>query len=201
MPSSRPECRGERAGEGTDLGRRLAMPADLHGVLNLDLLREGTRFLGASIVATAVQYALLVLLVEAAASDPLLAAALAFAVGAVVNYLLRRNFVFRRNTPHRRSVPRFLVVALVGVGMNSLIMLVGFKLLGLPYLISQIIATGMIFFWNFLAHRNFTFAPEHAPHPLARVLQLVASLRPSTLRRQGTSLQVARSRIQVHELF
>lgn len=125
----------------------------------MNFLQEGSRFLGASLLATGLQYALLILFVEALGLAPLPAGALAFGAGACTNYVLRRNYVFRRNTPHRQGVPRFILVAAVGVSMNGLIMMVGMEALGLAYLPAQVLATGMIFFWNFLAHRHWTFAP------------------------------------------
>ena len=135
------------------------------------MLREGKRFLVASVAATLLQYALLVFLVEVVTLAALASGALAFVAGAVTNYVLRRNYVFRRDTPHRQGIPRAAVVTLMGLGMNMAIFWIALDGLGLPYLLAQAAATGMLFAWNFLAHRHWTFAPARG-----RLLQPAALL-------------------------
>ena len=125
---------------------------------------EAAGFLKASLLATGLQYTLLVLLIETMRVAPLPASAVAFGAGTCTNYVLRRNYVFRRDTPHRRGVPRFILVAMIGMGMNGLIMMFGMGVLRLPYLLAQMLATGTIFFWNFVAHRHWTFRPS-CPRP------------------------------------
>ncbi|MCB1883223.1 MAG: GtrA family protein [Geminicoccaceae bacterium] len=124
------------------------------------LLRETGRFLGASLLATGLQYALLLLLVEGLGTAALAAAVVAFVAGAGTNYVLRRNFVFRRSTPHRRGIPRFAVAATVGLTLNSFVVAVGLDLIGLPYLAAQVLATFTLFFWNFVVHRLWTFGDQ-----------------------------------------
>ena len=116
------------------------------------------KFLGASGLATAFQYALLVVLVELGNVSALPASLAAYLGGSGLNYWLRRGFVFRSRARHRRAVPRYLIVTGVGLGLTGF--MVGFCVhdLGLPYPLAQVAATSVVLGWNFTAHRLWTFA-------------------------------------------
>jgi putative flippase GtrA len=116
------------------------------------------KFLGASGLATAFQYALLFALVELGGAPAVPASITAYAGGSGLNYWLRRGFVFRSRARHCWAVPRYLVVAGVGLGLTGLIMRLGVEYLGLPYPVSQVAATTLVLGWNFTAHRLWTFA-------------------------------------------
>jgi putative flippase GtrA len=116
------------------------------------------KFLGASGLATAFQYALLVVLVELWGVSAVPASLAAYSGGSGLNYWLRRGFVFRSQARHRRAVPRYLLVAGIGLGLTGLMMQFGVHDLGLPYPLAQVVATGVVLSWNFTAHRLWTFA-------------------------------------------
>ena len=129
---------------------------------SLALFSELFRFLGAGVIATAFQYTVLVILVEMTVVDPVMASTLGYIGSSSLNYVLRRNFVFRSNTAHQRAIPKFILVSLTGLALNSSLMALGVFVLEAPYLLVQVVATGIVFVWNFTAHRNWTFAkPEH----------------------------------------
>jgi putative flippase GtrA len=121
------------------------------------------RFLGAGGLATAFQYTLLVVLVELGGSPPVPASMVAYAGGSSLNYGLRRSFVFRSRALHRRALPRYLVVAAVGLGLTGLLVRLGVDLLSLPYPLAQVMATAVALGWNFTAHRLWTFAESVSP--------------------------------------
>jgi putative flippase GtrA len=126
------------------------------GVQSLPLL--AAKFLSASGLATAFQYVLLLALVELGSAAVVPASIAAYAGGSGLNYWLRRGFVFRSRACHRRAVPRYLVVAGVGLGLTGLMMRLGVDYLSLPYPVSQVAATALVLGWNFTAHRLWTFA-------------------------------------------
>jgi putative flippase GtrA len=125
------------------------------GVQSLPLL--AAKFLSASGLATAFQYVLLLALVELGSAAVVPASIAAYAGGSGLNYWLRRGFVFRSRARHRRAVPRYLVVAGVGLGLTGLMMRLGVDYLSLPYPVSQVAATALVLGWNFTAHRLWTF--------------------------------------------
>ena len=126
------------------------------GVQSLPLL--AAKFLSASGLATAFQYVLLLALVELGSAAVVPASIAAYAGGSWLNYWLRRGFVFRSRARHRRAVPRYLIVAGVGLGLTGFMMRLGVDYLSLPYPVSQVAATALVLGWNFTAHRLWTFA-------------------------------------------
>lgn len=106
---------------------------------------------------TAVHYGLLIVLVEQAGIDAVWASTGSFVMGAIVNYGLNYRFTFRSNKPHRETMVKFFAIALTGLLINGAIMHVAINFLNWHYLPSQILATGVVFLWNFFANRSWTF--------------------------------------------
>ena len=102
-------------------------------------------------------YGLLGLLVELAGMPAVPASALGFVAGGLVNYTLGRRFVFRSDRSHAGALPRFFAVALSGLAINTLMMALLVTGLGLHYLAAQVLTTGTLVVWHFLANRFWTF--------------------------------------------
>lgn len=121
------------------------------GTLRGQLLRYGI----VGVIAFLVDYSLLWILTEWAGLHYLVSAAIAFSVAFLCNYLLSIGFVFgldREDGPWK-NLSAFLLIALIGLGLNELIMYGCSDLLHIHYLLSKIVATVIVFFWNFLARR------------------------------------------------
>ena len=123
-----------------------------------DLMPELARFLGAGGLATATHYAVLGALTAGGLLPAVAATCLGYAVGAALNYWLRRRLVFRSRRPHRRALPRYLAVVAAGLGVNAGVVALGTAILALPLVPVQLAATGLVPAWNFVAHRAWTFA-------------------------------------------
>lgn len=121
----------------------------------LQLFRYG--FVGGA--AFIVDYGTLFLLTNYAEVPYLWSAAIAFLLGLITNYLLSISWVFVRE--ETRSVwSEFIVFAIIGViGLifNELIMYAGTDLLRLHYMLSKLISTAIVFFWNFGARKYLLF--------------------------------------------
>jgi putative flippase GtrA len=115
-------------------------------------------------LATALQYAILVVLVEGAQWPPVFASSMGFAVSALGNYLLNRRFTFRSQRRHLEAAPRFAVVAVIGFWINAAVVWLAFDAAGLHYLVAQVVATLATLGWTFAANRNWTFG-HAAPSP------------------------------------
>ncbi|HVS27614.1 MAG TPA: GtrA family protein [Burkholderiales bacterium] len=115
------------------------------------------RFAGAGIFGTTAHYLVLLGLVEIAGINAVAASFLGFVCGALVNYALSRRYIFNSALPHRQALLKFFGVALVGLCLNTLIMLVGVETLGLHYFLVQLAATGMVLIWNFAGNKFWTF--------------------------------------------
>ena len=107
-------------------------------------------------VATAIQYALLVLLVRGLGMAPTPASSLGFVLSAGANYLLNYRFTFQSDRPHGPAAAKFGLLAGMGLIINAAIMrlIVG---AGVHYLIAQLCATGVVLIWNFIGNSLWTF--------------------------------------------
>lgn len=122
------------------------------------LIRQLAAFSGVGVAAAVAHYGLLVLLVEWAGADPVPATLAGYVAGGIVSYGLNRHHTYRSDRPHREATWRFAVVALVGFGLTWAFMLAFVEWLALPYLPSQLVTTGIVMLWSFIAHRAWTFA-------------------------------------------
>lgn len=121
------------------------------------LFQQFVRFFGVGCVSAVGHYGLLILLVQVAGVDAVPASAAGALLGAWINYTLNYRFTFRSNKRHAESVSKFAVVALIGLLLNTLFMWIGVDLLHLYYLLAQILTTGLVMVWSFMANRFWTF--------------------------------------------
>ena len=115
-------------------------------------------FAGVGAIGTAAHYLVLVLLVELFAIAPVAATTAAYAVGAIVNYLLNYHYTFSSDKPHLPAASKFFTIALIGMFFNGVIMDLGTRQFELNYLLAQILATIVVLQWNFFANKLWTFA-------------------------------------------
>lgn len=83
---------------------------------------------------------------------------LAFIAANVLNYSLSRNWVFVKGK-HSTSVEfiAFAIVALVGLGLNILILWVMIDNIHIDYRIAKLFAIGVVVIWNFVAKKTLVF--------------------------------------------
>ena len=124
----------------------------------MELHRKFARFAGVGAVATAIQYAILVALVQGLGAEPTPASTLGFAVSVVFNYFANRRWTFRSERAHASAAPRFFLVQGVGLGLNGLLVYLGAEVLGVNYLLAQVAATGVVLVWNFFSHLLWSFS-------------------------------------------
>ena len=121
----------------------------------IQLFRYG--FVGG--IAFLVDYGTLYVLTEFLGLHYLLSATLAFVMGLVTNYLLSIAWVFNSHKSRSRwaEFTVFALIGIIGLGLNALIMYLCTDLLGMHYLISKLVSTVMVFFWNFFARKTILF--------------------------------------------
>ena len=110
-------------------------------------------------ISFVVDYGSLWLLTEKAGLPYLWSAAIAFILGLICNYLLSTAWVFGESRIKNAwgEFLAFAIIGLVGLGLNELIMFGCTDGLGFHYMLSKIVSTGIVFFWNFLARRFLVF--------------------------------------------
>lgn len=129
-------------------------------------LRGGTthlsrfaRYLVVGAIATAIQYAILILLVHGVGMPPTPASSIGFVLSAGVNYLLNYRLTFQSDRPHGPAVAKFAALAGTGLLINAVIMhlMTG---AGAQYLIAQVCATGVVLVFGFIGNSLWTFGVE-----------------------------------------
>jgi putative flippase GtrA len=114
------------------------------------------RFLVIGRADTGIQFLLLSLLIEFDATTEILASALAYVLAAIFNYLANYHLTFASNQAHRDTLPKFIITATLGLGINTLIFAIVFYLTAY-YLVAQIFATGCTLIINFLLHKFWIY--------------------------------------------
>jgi putative flippase GtrA len=111
-------------------------------------------------IAFLADFSALYLLTETAHIHYLLSAALAFLLGLTTNYLLSVLWVFDKRKLSSRWV-EYLVfgfIGVIGLGMNELFMWFFTERMHFYYLVSKLIATAFVYFWNFFARKIALFS-------------------------------------------
>lgn len=131
---------------------------------------EFFRYLFVGGVATVVDWALLWIFeaVISRASDSAtlqdvakyIAVVIGFGGGLLVNFLLSRAMVFKGHESRAHSTAGeftgHLLVGVIGLGLTELLVWLG-DIAGIYFMISKIVATVLVFFWNYLARKFFVY--------------------------------------------
>jgi putative flippase GtrA len=82
-----------------------------------------------------------------------------FILATLVNYFLSIQFVFKSGARHKKHVEVIGVFLVSGLALlvNQLVLYVAIELLGWHLVVSKIIATGTVFFWNYFGRSKFIF--------------------------------------------
>lgn len=94
----------------------------------------------------------------------LVSAGMAFTLGLIVNYFLSVKWVFNSRAMENRLLEflLFASIGLIGLGLNELFLWILTDILVIYYLISKIITTFIVYFWNFFARKIILFNKQKA---------------------------------------
>lgn len=109
--------------------------------------------------AAAVDFAFFAVLVKWLGWNWFLSASLSFVLATIFNYLLSIVYVFTSGVRFAKRTEMGLVflVSALGLAMNQFALWMFFKQLGVDVLVAKLMATGVVFFWNFGIRRYFIF--------------------------------------------
>lgn len=94
---------------------------------------------------------------------------LGFILGLITNYLLSKMFIFTNENGmnKRKEFISYAIIGIIGLGVDTLFMLICTSGLGIYYLLSKIISTIITFIWNFGA-RKFMYHMERKKLKLSK---------------------------------
>ena len=91
------------------------------------------------------------------AGMPVLAKSISYGAGILNSFAWNRTWTFRSQTSAWKTLIPFVLVNLVGLGMNTGTMQIGLNVLHLPELVSLGLATGLTLAWNFVLSKFVIF--------------------------------------------
>ncbi len=122
------------------------------------LIEQIVRFGVVGVLATIIDFGVLMVLSQLMGVDPVVAAGISFCVSVVFNYVASMRFVFthREDMSPTKEFTIFIVLSLIGLALNELIMWVGTRALGttaLAVTIVKVVATALVMIWNFVSRK------------------------------------------------
>lgn len=119
------------------------------------LLTQIIRFGMVGFLCFFIDYGLLLALTELGGINYLVSSAISFSVSVVVNYLLSMKFVFQAKERESRlhEFVLFVILSLIGLGINQLVMWFAVEKLGIWYQLSKIGATAIVMIYNFITRK------------------------------------------------
>lgn len=118
--------------------------------------RSFVRFLLVGGSATALHYAIMASLIGLFDCAPGVASATGYCLSTLYNYWANARFTFGGGHDHARSLPRFLITAAAGLGINQLVLL-GLIHFSVPVFLAQLLATGTVLLWNYFINAVWAF--------------------------------------------
>lgn len=122
------------------------------------IAKQFSLFFMVGALSALIQFSILIISVEWFNAKPILGSALGYIWGAIINYTLNRYFTFKSSLSHKKALIRFSLNSFFGFLLN--LGLMSIFLIYYAYLVSQILASGIILIWNFLIHRYWTFGSK-----------------------------------------
>lgn len=121
------------------------------------LINQILKFGVVGIIATVIDYVLLYVLTDYLHIYYVTSATISFCVSLIFNYIASMKYVFKRKEDANR-VKEFLVfviLSVIGLGINDGIMYLGTTMVGIHYMITKLGATGIVMVWNFVTRKIF----------------------------------------------
>lgn len=126
------------------------------------LIEQMLKFGVVGVIAFVIDYGVMVLLVELFAMNPVLAAGISFVISVTFNYFASMRYVFthRADLSRQAEFAIFVVLSIIGLGINEVLMWVGVDVLFISYLLVKLFATAVVMLWNFFSRKKWLDAPE-----------------------------------------
>lgn len=82
-----------------------------------------------------------------------------FILATLINYFLSIQFVFESGQRHEKHVEIIgvFIVSALALGVNQLVLYGAIEILGWHLIFSKIVATGVVFLWNYYGRSKFVF--------------------------------------------
>lgn len=125
-------------------------------------IKRFLKFCAVGASGTVIGLGLLALFVQVAGLNKTASVAISYEISIITNFILNELWTFRdRRTHGRRSFLtrglKFHLVSLVGGGINLGVFAMAYKIGGVYYILSEVIATAVAMLWNFFFNVAWTW--------------------------------------------
>lgn len=126
------------------------------------LIQQFLKFGVVGTLAFFIDYGLLVLFVEVFGVNAVVAAAISFTISLIFNYFASMRYVFthRKDMSRQKEFAIFVILSVIGLGINEVLMYVGVEILVVSYLLVKLFATAVVLVWNFISRKLWLDAPD-----------------------------------------
>lgn len=104
-------------------------------------------------IAFVIDYGILFLLAKVIGLNELLSAAISFIISLTFNYFLSTKWVFEAKKQTPKEVIIFVLLSVVGLGINEVLIYLGTKKLGIDVMIVKLFATAIVMVYNFITRK------------------------------------------------
>lgn len=121
------------------------------------------RYMWVGGIAFIIDYTSLYFLTDYFYINYLISAAFAFLLGLITNYLLSTIWVFNSSRLNNKFT-EFLIfgtIGIIGLCINEIIIYICCVFFNLHYMISKLLSTALVFFWNFFGRKYILFTNFH----------------------------------------
>lgn len=121
------------------------------------LIRQIVLFAFVGVVSTAIDYGTFILLAYKFNINYIVASTLSYSAGILFNYVASMKYVFDGRAERSKSHEFFLyvVLTLIGLGLNQLVLFVSVDWLRVSKALGKIIATALVLVYNFVSRKLF----------------------------------------------
>lgn len=121
------------------------------------LISQIMKFGVVGVIAFLIDYGVMVFLTEVLGVHYLLSALISFTVSVIFNYVASMRYVFvgRDDMSKSREFVIFIVLSVIGLGLNELLMWLLVDKLFIHYMLSKILVTAIVMVWNFVSRKIF----------------------------------------------
>ena len=97
-----------------------------------------------------IDYGVMIALTELCGINYLISSGISFVVSVIYNYILSVRWVFEvdENGDKRKEFVIFIVLSLIGLGLNQLLMWVFVSMIHIFYMVAKIIVTAIVMLYN-----------------------------------------------------
>ena len=119
------------------------------------LLKQIVKFGFVGGTAFVIDTGLLMILSKYMGVNYMIANVISFTISVIYNYILSMILVFdvKEDISKKKSLISFIILSIIGLGINEIIMKICVSIWMIPILVSKIIATAIVMVYNFISRK------------------------------------------------